>query len=320
MSQVTICDQARARWNSLTKPPGSLGMLEHWVVRYCGITGEVMPPLPRKGMYVFCANHGVTAEGVSAYPSEVTRLMVDNFACGGAAINVLCRQGEIETEFIDAGIDPGTANMTRESAMPRAKAEELLKRGRILAHSARARFDLVGVGEMGIGNTTASAALLSVFSGRAPRETAGYGAGLDDAGLERKIHAMERALALHSPDAADPVGTLASVGGFEIAMMAGFLLGAHQARLPVVLDGFISGAAALVAHAMEPDVLDTAFFSHRSAEHGHELMLLLLEQRAPLDLGMRLGEGTGAAIQMQLIEMAIRLYRDMATFEEAGIE
>jgi nicotinate-nucleotide--dimethylbenzimidazole phosphoribosyltransferase len=204
--------------------------------------------------------------------------------------------------------------------MPRAKAEELLKRGRILAHSAKARFDLVGLGEMGIGNTTAAAALLSVFSGRSPRETAGYGAGLDDAGLERKIHAIERALALHQPDPADPIGALAAVGGFEIAMMAGFLLGAAEARLPVVLDGFISGSAALAARAIDPGALSSAFLSHRSAERAHELMLLVLEQRAPLDLGMRLGEGTGAAIQMQLLDMAIRLYREMATFEEAGIE
>lgn len=310
-------DRVQQRLDSLTKPRGSLGVLEQLVARYCGITGESLPPPPRKGIYLFCGDHGVTEEGVSAYPREVTAQMVDNFRRGGAAINVLARQFDLEPVIVDCGVGQPTGNFTRTAAMTRAKAEEILKRGRVLAHSARERFDLVGVGEMGIGNSTTAAALLAVFADRPVEECVGPGTGLVD--LKPKREAIALALERHQPRAADPVGVLAAIGGHEIGTMAGFLLGAAALRLPVVVDGFIASSAVLIARGMEPSVMDGLFFSHVSAEPGHQLMLEALGVKAPLSLDLRLGEGSGAALMMNLIDTAIKLYREMATFEEARV-
>ncbi len=323
--------EVESRWNSLTKPPGSLGRLEDLVTSLALQQGTPRPQLHSKSLHVFCADHGVTAEGISAYPSEVTRQMVLNFAAGGAAINVLCRRIGIRTVIVDAGVkgEPvpgvvtrriaeGTRNFVHEQAMTRGEAERAIEAGAELAASA-GRDDIRGVGEMGIGNTTSASALLCAFAGVPPGDAVGPGTGVPPSGVARKAEVIGRALALHRPDASDPVGVLSRVGGFEIAMMAGFLLGSAELRIPVMMDGFISCAAALAASRIEPAVLGYLHFSHRSAEPAHAHMLAELNATPLLDLSMRLGEGTGAALGISLAENALALYDDMATFEQASV-
>jgi nicotinate-nucleotide--dimethylbenzimidazole phosphoribosyltransferase len=309
----------RGRLDSLTKPQGSLGRLEELALQVALIQGTDMPTIGRKAMLLFCADHGVVEEGVSPFPQEVTRQMVENFRAGGAAITVLCRQYGIEPVIVDMGVGRPTRNFTREPAMSRAEAEQAMEAG--WEHAADG--DLLGAGEMGIGNSTAAAALLCAFTGIAPIEAAGRGTGLDDAGVARKADVIARALALHRPDRNDAVGVLAAVGGFEIAAIAGLILGAAERRRVVVLDGFISCSAALVVRAMEPAALDYVVYSHCSAERSHRKMLEALgalgKARPLFDLDLRLGEGTGAAIGISLVESAIRLYREMATFASAGV-
>ena len=319
-----------ARWDSLTKPPGSLGRLESLVADYAAMRGEVMPAVPAKAIYIFCADHGVTAEGVSAWPSEVTAQMVRNFLRGGAAISVLGRELDLDLVVVDAGVnaDPipgaldrkvrrGTANFATGPAMTRAEAELAIRHGRALAADSQAQ--LAGLGEMGIGNTTAASALASVFTGLPPAETVGSGAALPASAHQHKCAIVARALALHRPDAADPIRALATVGGLEIAMMTGFVLGCAARRLPVMVDGFITTAAVLAAVALEPGARDFLFFSHCSAEKAHRAVLAHLDARPILDLGLRLGEGSGAALAMGLLSQAIALYRGMATFAEAAV-
>jgi nicotinate-nucleotide--dimethylbenzimidazole phosphoribosyltransferase len=272
-----------------------------------------MPQIGRKAMIVFCADHGIVEEGVSPYPSEVTRQMVANFRAGGAAINVLCRHAGIEPVIVDMGVGRPTRNFSRESAMTRAEAEQALDTG--FGYAERA--EILGAGEMGIGNTASAAALFSAFSGLDPAETAGRGTGLDDAGLTRKIEVIRRALALHR--SVDPIKILADLGGFEIAALAGLILGAASRRRLVMLDGFITGAAAIVARAIAPAALDYVVFSHCSAEKGHRKMLEFLGAQPLLELNMRLGEGTGAALGIGVLESAVNLYREMATFQSAGV-
>jgi nicotinate-nucleotide--dimethylbenzimidazole phosphoribosyltransferase len=278
-----------------------------------------MPVVGRKAMLLFCADHGVAEEGVSPYPPEVTGQMVANFRAGGAAITVLCRQYGIEPIVVDMGVGKPTRNFMHEPAMSRQEAQRAVETG--IAHAADG--DLLGAGEMGIGNSTAAAALLCAFTGADPQEAAGRGTGLDDAGVARKADVIARALALHRPDPTDAMGVLAALGGFEIAAIAGLILGAARSGRVVVLDGFISCSAALVVRAMEPAALDCVVYSHRSAERGQDRMLEALgshgKARPLLDLDMRLGEGTGAAIGISLVEAAVRLYREMATFESAGV-
>lgn len=324
--------RVRARLESLTKPVGSLGRLEEIALRFAMIRGEDMPSPARKGMFVFGGDHGIVEEGVSRYPQTVTRQMMRNFVDGGAAINVLCRLLQIRPTIVDMGvcggpvigvidkkIASGTRNFAREPAMTRDEALRAIAVGRGLAEEASFDYDMVGLGEMGIGNTSSAAAILSVYSGRTPYETVGPGAGLDAQGVRQKAEVVERALHLHSLDPVDGVGVLAAIGGFEIAAIAGFLMGASQLRLPVVMDGFCCCAAALIARAIQPDALQTVFYSHVSREPGHKLMLDLLDAKPYIDLGMRLGEGTGAALAISLIDAAVRLYREMATFSEAGV-
>ena len=319
----------RGRLNNLTKPPGSLGQLEDLVTQYALIRGEPLPRLPSKAMYIFCADHGVTSEGVSAFPSEITAQMVRNFLRGGAAINVLCRQYGIETAIVDCGVkgpcEPGaidrkiasgTANFALGAAMSREHAEKAIANGIDLAREAAGRYQITGVGEMGIGNSTAASALLCVFAGIDPAEAAGKGAGLDDEGVARKARVIAAALECNIPTQEDPIGALAAVGGFEIATMTGFYLGAAASRLPVVVDGFITTAAALAAIAIAPAVKDAMFFAHCSAERAHRLMLQRLGARPMFDLDMRLGEGSAAAIGIGLIEASVRLYREMSTFQD----
>lgn len=321
------------RWNSLTKPPGSLGKLEAAVTRLALAQGSARPSLGRPSVTVFCGDHGVTAEGVSAYPSEVTRQMVMNFAAGGAAINALCQQFGIETVIVDAGVSGesvpgclprkigrGTRNLAVEPAMTRADAERAIEAGADLAaESGEARGAIHGVGEMGIGNTTAASALLCAFTGVAPEDAAGPGTGLAPDGVSRKARVIARALALHQPDATDPIGVLAQLGGYEIAMMTGFLLGSAARRIPVMMDGFISCAAALVAVRLSPNAAGYLIYSHQSAEPGHARMLAALGAEPLLHLDLRLGEGTGAALAINLVAGALALYDNMATFAQASV-
>ncbi len=305
----------RRRLDSLTKPPGSLGRLESLALRIGLIQRTEMPVIDRKAMLIFCADHGVVEEGVSPYPAEVTRQMVANFHAGGAAITVLCRQFGIEPVVVDMGVGHPTRNFAKEPAMTREEAVHAIEAGKARADAAR----VLGAGEMGIGNSTAAAALFSAFSGLDPAETAGRGTGLDDAGVTHKATVIRRALALHRPDPNDPIGVLAALGGYEIAAIAGLILGAAEHRRAVVLDGFISCSAALIARALAPASLDYVVFSHRSAERGHRKMLEFLNAQPLFDLDMRLGEGTAAAIGINLLEASVKLYREMATFDAAQV-
>ncbi len=320
-----------------TKPRGSLGRLEEIACQVAAIRGDVALAAlaPRKAVVVMGADHGVAEESVSAYPQEVTAQMLLNFARGGAAINVLARQAGARVVVVDMGvkselpplpeirsrrIGAGTRNFTREPAMSRAEAAQALEAGITIAEElATDGITLVGIGDMGIGNTTASSALTAAFTGAPPAEVVGRGTGIDDDGLHRKIDVVRRALALHRPDANDAVGTLAQLGGFEIAGLAGVVLGAVAARIPVVVDGFICGAAALAAARSAPAVAASLIASHRSVEAGHRAVLKALGQRPLLDLDLRLGEGTGAVLAMSLVESALAIVREMATFSSAGV-
>jgi len=328
--------EAQKRLDSLTKPQGSLGRLEELARRVAAIQGVVPPRVGRKRIFVFAADHGVTAEGVSAYPQAVTAQMTYNFLSGGAAINALARAFGVDLEVVDAGvahdflpdknlralkIRPGTDNFARGPAMSRADAETSVDAGIRCVEDAAAdeKPFLFGVGEMGIGNTTSAAAILCALTGAAPHEAAGSGAGVDAAGWARKVAAIERGLAINRPDPKDAIDVLAKVGGFEIGAMAGAIVGAAALRIPLVLDGFIAGAAALLARGLCPGVIDFLFAAHLSAEKGHRALLHELGLVPLLDLGMRLGEGTGACLAMGIIEAAVKLMREMATFESAGI-
>jgi nicotinate-nucleotide--dimethylbenzimidazole phosphoribosyltransferase len=332
--------RARAHQLALTKPPGSLGRLEELGAFYAGARGGFPVTVPRRArMYVFAADHGVTAEGVSPYPSSVTAAMVANFVAGGAAISVLARANDVELFVVDVGVETpvaapegaaarllshvvrrGTRNLLREPAMTRAEAEAAVLVGaRLAGDAAAAGSELLGAGEMGIGNTTAAAALVAALTGAPAEAVVGRGTGVDDAGLARKTEVVRAALALHRPDRDDPLGVLAAVGGLEIAAMAGLMLGGAARRVPVVVDGFISTAAALVAVGLQPRVRDYLCFSHVSAERGHRVACEALDARPLLDLGMRLGEGTGAALAIDLVRAAVRLQAEMATFESAGV-
>jgi len=326
---------AQQRLDSLTKPRGSLGKLEELARRIAIIQGKVPPRLGRKLLFIFAADHGVAAEGVSAYPKDVTAQMTRNFLDGGAAINVLARHCDVDTEVVDVGVDydfagarglrdckirRGTANFTRGPAMTRAEAERSVEVGIELAQAASDNLFLLGAGEMGIGNSSSAAAILCALTGASVADAVGRGTGIDDAGLRRKIAAVESALAVNRPQANDPLDVLTKVGGLEIGAMTGVILGGAARRVPLVLDGFISGAAALLAQRLCPAVMDFCFASHLSVEPGHRRMLDALRLAPVLDLQMRLGEGTGACLLMNLIEAAVKIMGEMATFESAGVK
>ena len=323
------------RLDRLAKPRGSLGLLEAITLRYGLARGDDPVAAPRKALFVFCGDHGISEEGVSAYPREVSGQMVRNFARGGAAINVLCREYDIDPLVVDMGVDDplegvpalirrkvanGTRNFLREAAMSREQALSSVETGIRLAEAAR-RLDygLLGVGEMGIGNTTSAAAVFAALSKAEPSEIVGRGTGIDDKRLAHKIGVVQQALALHQPDAGDPLGVLAAVGGFEIGGVTGFLLGAAARRIPVAVDGFIASTAAALAIRLCAAAEPYLFFSHESAERGHKLLLEFLEVRPLLQLDLRLGEGTGSALAMGVVSAALRLYREMATFESAEV-
>ncbi len=327
--------QAEARQNRLTKPPGSLGRLEALSIQVAGITGQVTPQVSQKVVFVMAGDHGVTEEGVSAYPSEVTAQMVLNFLRGGAAINVLSRhvgakvvvadmgvKGSLEDQpgLVSAKIAPGTQNMTKGPAMSRDQALEAIQRGFELAEAEiRAGAQMLATGDMGIGNTTPSAAIAAALSGKSAAACVGRGTGVDESGLQRKISAVERALAINQPDPQDGLDVLAKVGGFEIGGLVGVILAGAVHRRPVVVDGFISSAAAMIAVRLAPLVRDYLIASHRSKEQGHSLMLEWLGLEAVFDLEMRLGEGTGAVLAMSVVEAACKILAEMATFDEAGV-
>ena len=326
---------ARARQDTLTKPPGSLGRLEELSVMLAGVFGEPTPQIRRKSVILAAGDHGVVSEGVSAYPQEVTPQMVANFLNGGAAINVLSRHAGAEIVILDAGVAAdlaphpllrsvkvayGTANMAVGPAMTREQAIRCLEIGIEAAREQiAAGADLIACGDMGIGNTTAASAITAAVTGSDPAAVTGRGTGLDDPGLARKIAVIQRALSVNNPDPQDGLDVLSKVGGLEIGVLAGAMLGAAAARRPVVVDGFISGAAALVAWRIAPAARDYCIAAHQSAEPGHRIGLSAMELTPLLDLGMRLGEGTGAALAMHLIEAAARCLSEMATFAEAGV-
>jgi nicotinate-nucleotide--dimethylbenzimidazole phosphoribosyltransferase len=326
----------------LTKPPGSLGRLEGLVITLAGITGRVDAPIDRRAIVLAAGDHGVARNGVSAYPAEVTAQMVANFVSGGAAVNTLARTVGAQLLVVDVGvagripgldtnaaaagrliearIRAGTGDMTVEPAMTRAEALEAIAVGRrVAADLADDGVDVLAVGEMGIGNTTAASALAAVFTGSAVEVVTGRGTGLDDEGRRRKIDAIERALRLHAPDPADPIGVLSAVGGLEIAALVGVIVEAVVRRIPLVLDGFITGAAALVAVALGPSVGPRLLAGHRSSEPGHAIALEHLGLRPILELDLRLGEGSGAALAMAVITAAVAVRDGMATFDDAGV-
>jgi nicotinate-nucleotide--dimethylbenzimidazole phosphoribosyltransferase len=319
----------------LTKPVGSLGRLEELAASYIAITGELKPQVPRGVVFTFAADHGVTMEAVSAYPREVTPQMVLNFLRGGAGVNVLARHAGVDVRVVDIGVDyefdavpgllhrkvmKGTRNLAVESAMTRNQAEQAVMVGVELATEAVGEgIGLIGTGEMGIGNTTPSSAITAAMTGRSVEDVTGHGTGIDESGRRHKVAVIERAIELHRPNSADPLDVLTKVGGLEIGGLVGLMLGAATARVPVVLDGFIAGAAALVAVGLQPWCREYLIASHRSVEHGHRVILDHLGLKPLLDLDLRLGEGTGACLGMDLVCAAIKIYREMATFDEAGV-
>lgn len=327
--------QAQERLDSLTKPPGSLGRLEELAARYVAIRGEHFPSLEKKKVVVFAADHGVVAEGVSAYPQDVTHQMVLNFLRGGAGINVLSRHAGAVVEVVDIGVNHdfgpqpglisrkvayGSRNMAREPALTLEEAVQAVLVGVERAQVAiTGGADALAAGDMGIGNTTAAAALGVIFTGKPSSTVTGRGTGIDDKVWSHKVAIINRALELHRPDANNPLEALAKVGGLEIAGIAGFILGAAAGRRPLLLDGFIATAGALVATRLVPAVADYLIAAHRSVEAGHQVMLDALGLKPLLNFQMRLGEGTGAALGLGLLEAGVRIYHEMATFAEAGV-
>jgi nicotinate-nucleotide--dimethylbenzimidazole phosphoribosyltransferase len=330
-----VAMEAQARLDNKTKPRGSLGRLEELACRLASIYGTPNPALPNKAVVVMAADHGCAEEGVSAYPQEVTVQMVRNFAAGGAAINVLARLQQARVVVVDMGtkapidrlsevrshrLGPSTANFTRGPAMSREVAIRALEIGIDLAAELQETgVGLLAVGEMGIANTTAASAITAALLTQTPEQVTGRGTGVDDDRLRRKVWAVGQALAVNRPNAADALDVLAKVGGFEIAGLAGLLLGAAARKVPVVLDGFITGAAALVAVGLCPAIREYLIASHRSTEPGHGFILRNLDLRPLFDLDMRLGEGTGAVLALNLAEASLRILREMATFAAAGV-
>ena len=341
--------KAEQRLDILTKPQGSLGRLEEFAGRLVAITENTMPELGKKVIFTFAGDHGVAEEGVSAFPKEVTPQMVLNFLNGGAGINVLARHAGAEVVVVDMGVDfdfnpsvsplakgeikagsgacfiskkvmRGTKNMRKGPAMTREEAEKCIEVGIELATEyAKKGYGFFGTGDMGIANTTPSAAIASLLTGRAVSEVTGKGTGIGDDALKNKIKVIEDAIAFNNPDPDDPVDVLAKVGGTEIGGIAGLIIGAAANRVPVVIDGFISTAGALIAFCLEPKTKDYMFAAHKSVEVGHTAMLEKLGLRPVLDLDLRLGEGTGAALAMLMIEAGLKIYKEMATFGDAGV-
>jgi nicotinate-nucleotide--dimethylbenzimidazole phosphoribosyltransferase len=325
---------AAVRQDSLTKPPGALGVLEEISIKVAGITGDPRPLPGAKVVIVMAADHGVTRAGVSLYPSEVTAQMVANFLAGGAAINVLSRHAGASVLIVDIGVSspvageglvsrkvrPGTADMSAGPAMSREEAVAALEVGIEMAGEEVSRGAmLLATGDMGIGNTTAASAITACITGLDAVEVTGRGAGIGDEGLERKVAVIRRALEVNRPDPGDALDVLCKVGGLEIAGIAGVMLAAAAARRPVLVDGFISAAGALIAAGLHPRAVDFMLASHLSVERGHAAILERLGLHPIIRANMRLGEGTGAALAFFLVDASLKILTEMATFDEAGI-
>ena len=327
--------EAQQALDQLTKPPGSLGRLEELARRLSGISGRFPPEVRRAVIFTLAADHGVVSEGVSAYPQIVTAQMVENLLRGGAAVNVLARHAGARVVVVDMGvagpvaahpelvvrrIGAGTRNMAVGPAMSRDEAVAAIEAGLGLVEAEQASgLDLIGTGEMGIGNSTAASAVVAALTGAPVEAVTGPGTGVDEDGRRRKVDAIERALAVNRPDASDGIDVLAKVGGFEIAGLSGVMLGGASRRIPVVVDGFIAGAAALAAVRIKPEARHYLLASHRSTEPGAQHVLDALGLEPYLDLGMRLGEGTGAALLIGLAKAAVKIVGEMATFKSAGV-
>jgi len=332
--------KARERTAQLVMPPRALGRLHDISERLCGIYKNLKPSINQKAVLVMAGDHGVVNEGVSAFPQDVTGAMVGTFLKGGAGINAICRYVGADVWVVDMGIIPeldpdsmdggdrllvrkiakGTANFTKGPAMTRQEAEKAVLTGfNLAAEFFNKGVDILGTGDMGIGNTTPSAAIGAVITGKSPENMVGRGTGIDDKGLMRKQNIINSGIQVNQPDRKDGLDILSKVGGFEIGGIAGCMLaGAYHSR-PVMVDGFISTAGALIAHTLCPHVTDYLFAGHRSEEPGHQAMLEHLKLEPILDLGMRLGEGTGGALAMEIMEAALRVFKDVLTFEEAGV-
>ncbi len=331
IADAALAGRLAAAINAKTKPPGSLGMLEDLALQLGLILRTLQPRIEKPALLVFAADHGIVAENVSPYPQSVTAQMVANFLAGGAAINVFARQNGLALQVVDAGVNhdfgdlpglthrkvaPGTRNFARAPAMSPAQCEAALAHGYALADGLQG--NLLAFGEMGIGNTTAAAALMHKLTGLPLADCVGAGTGLDANGVRRKQAVIEAAVALHR-DVAAPLDVLATFGGLEIAMMVGAMLGAAERRMVLVIDGFIVSSALLVAARLQPAVLDYCVFAHCSGEHGHRQLLQQLGGRPLLQLSMRLGEGTGAALALPLVQAAAGFLCEMATFESASV-
>ncbi|MBC7333186.1 MAG: nicotinate-nucleotide--dimethylbenzimidazole phosphoribosyltransferase [Actinobacteria bacterium] len=336
-----LMEKAQVRLDNLTKPKGSLGRLEELAKQIVGIKGNSSPKIEKKFIITMAGDHGVTDEKISAYPREVTYQMVYNFLRGGAAINVLARHvgarvivvdvgvaydiedaigGSNYSYFISKKIDYGTKNMAKGPAMTYEQATSSIEAGiSIVEELVSEGCDIIGTGDMGIGNTTASSAIISVICNVDPSIVTGYGTGLDEKGLARKVEVIKRAISVNKPDRNDAIDVLAKVGGYEIGGIAGVILGAAANRIPVVIDGFISGAAALIAYSIAPHSKNFMIASHCSVERGHKVVLNWLGLKPLLDFDMRLGEGTGATLGISIVEASVKILNEMATFGEAGV-
>jgi nicotinate-nucleotide--dimethylbenzimidazole phosphoribosyltransferase len=306
----------RERDRELTKPPGSLGRLEALVEWLAAVQGKGMPTLDRPVVAVFAANHGVVARGVSPYPAAVTRQMLENFSAGGAAINQICTTFDLGLKVFDLALDIPTVDITEGAAMDEASCAATMAFG---MEALAGGTDLLVLGEMGIGNTTIAAAIYHALYGGEPRQWVGRGTGVDNAGLQRKIAAVSTAVALHRPHIADPLEVLRRLGGREVAAIAGAILAARTQRVPVILDGYVVCAAAAVLHALDPRALDHCIAGHLSAEGAHRDVLARIGKEPLLDLGMKLGEGSGGAMAAGVLKAALACHRDMATFAQAGV-
>jgi len=330
-----LLDKAQKRLDNLTKPRGSLGRLEEAAKRIVAITRKEKPELKQKVIFTLAGDHGVAKEGVSAFPQEVTPQMVENFLRGGAGINVLARHVGARVVVVDIGVGVdippreglinrkvgyGTKDMVKGPAMTREEAIKAIETGiDIVGKEFKKGVEIVGTGDMGIANTTPSSAICSVMTGAGVKEVTGRGTGIDDVSLKRKIDVIKKAIDINKPNRDDAIDVLSKVGGFEIGGIAGIILACASKRVPVVIDGFISGAGALIAYGLAPQVADYIFPSHESVEIGHKKMLEKIGVKAYLDLNLRLGEGTGAALAMDIIEAGVKIYNEMATFGDAGV-
>ncbi|MEW6616783.1 MAG: nicotinate-nucleotide--dimethylbenzimidazole phosphoribosyltransferase [Thermodesulfobacteriota bacterium] len=331
-----LFQKAQERLDNLTKPKGSLGRLEDFAKKYVAITRNLNPKIKSKFIFTFAGDHGIVEEGISAFPKEVTGQMVLNFITGGAGVNVLARHIGAEVVVVDIGVDHdfepangllirkiarGTKNMSKRPAMTMEEAINAINVGIDIANEyAAGGADIFGTGDMGIGNTTASSAILAAITGEPLSRITGRGTGIDDQTLMRKMGAIEKSISVNNPNPRDPLDVLAKLGGFEIAGIAGLIIGAAANRVPAVVDGFISTAGALIATEINPLIKSYIFASHASAEPGHNIMLDRIGLEPMLDLSLRLGEGTGAALGITLVDAGVKILTEMATFGDVNVE